>query len=120
MKCLFCSLGATFVKSFVIFASTILYAVTFVPALFAIVGLLEMPIYMKSYTQRTAIERSWTDSSEELHQYAVKGDYLNFALHRMLSGLPSAVGSGCALGSLNIDRYKKKKKELDDIKKYKQ
>jgi hypothetical protein len=84
--------------------------------MFAIVSFLQMPIYMKSADRRTDNENLWTNPSEELHQYAVKGDYLNFALYRMGTGLPSAIGAGLALASGDIARSKKKKKELDDAK----
>jgi hypothetical protein len=104
-------------KSLLIFFYKMSSFILFVPPLFAIVGFLALPIYMKSAAERTDTENLWTDPSEELHQYAVKGDYLSFGLYRMGSGLPSAIGGGIAAGSGSVTVYKKKKKDLENIKK---
>ncbi len=93
--------------------------ILFVPPLFAIVGFLELPIHTKPVAQRTDLENLLTSPNEELHQYAVKGDYLSFGLYRMGSGLPSAIGGGISVGSGSVAVYKKKKKDLDNIKKNK-
>jgi hypothetical protein len=85
-----------------------------VPIAFALIGLLELPIYQKPLEQVTDFEKAWTDQSSEIRQLAKDRDYVGFVLYRMMSGIPSAIGGALAVSSVDVARYTKKKKELDD------
>jgi hypothetical protein len=62
----------------------------------------------------TDFEKAWTDQSSEIRQLAKDRDYVGFVLYRMMSGIPSAIGGALAVSSVDVARYTKKKKELDD------
>ncbi|MFM2302915.1 MAG: hypothetical protein RLZZ135_318 [Cyanobacteriota bacterium] len=99
---------------FRIFLNRMIFTLCGVPMAFACLGFFLMPLYQKPLNQLTAFEMSLTGTDEETHQLAINHDYIGFALHRMMAGIPSAIGGGLAVSGVDVARQKKKKKELDD------
>lgn len=97
-----------------IFFNRMVFTLCGVPILYAVIGLLELPIYQKPIEQVTDFEKAWTDQSIEIRQLAKDRDYLGFILYRMMSGIPSALGGALAVAGVDVARQKKKKEELED------